>query len=185
MKEISQVANALKLASQLMCLIITITVIFASFNNTSSIAVIWLMINQLQIYFLLLLTRAFIPDDVKTWIIGLDFVLNPYGYIAFSKIFLYDTVMKNFKFDLSNSLLEQLKLRSDSTIYNLSSFFCVIILAAVFHVFICIISVIVSKMSSEGKWSRIKILVKWITNKTLHILTFGYYKTIVITKNIS
>ena len=41
-----------------------------SLLNTSSMTGLWSMINQLQLFFLLLLTRAYIPDEVKVVIIG-------------------------------------------------------------------------------------------------------------------
>ena len=51
-------------------------VAFASILNTSSIASLWLTINQLQVFLLLLLTKAYIPKDIQEVIKGSDFALN-------------------------------------------------------------------------------------------------------------
>ena len=172
LKDISQIASVMRLASQLVALVITIVIAFEGLINSYSIAVIWLMINQLQILFLLLLTRAYIPDDAKYWITGFNFILNPYDFISLKKISIYGSVVNNFNFALSNSLLEQLKIKSDSTVYNISSFLSVLIFVALFHLVVFITHIIVSKMNTERKWVKLKRFIKWITWKTFHILTF-------------
>ena len=53
----------------------------ASLMNTTSLASFWMTKNQLQAFFLLLLTRAFIPNDIQAVVQGSGFVLNCYEYI--------------------------------------------------------------------------------------------------------
>ena len=56
-----------------------------SMFNTTSFSSLWFIINQMQTFFLLILTRAFIPDDVITAITGPTFAINPFGYIPILK----------------------------------------------------------------------------------------------------
>ena len=53
----------------------------ASLMNTTSLASFWMTKNQLQAFFLLLLTEAFILNDIQDVVQGSDFVLNCYEYI--------------------------------------------------------------------------------------------------------
>ena len=48
----------------------------ASLMNTASLASFWMTKNQLQAFFLLLLTGAFIPNDIQAVIQESDFTLN-------------------------------------------------------------------------------------------------------------
>ena len=59
------------------------------------------MINQVQLYFLLFLTRAFIPLDVETVITGNTVALNLPQYFDFQNINFYSSVFDNFKYDIS------------------------------------------------------------------------------------
>ena len=56
--------------------------VIASLTNTTSLASFRMTKNQLQALFLLLLTGAFIPNDIQAVVQGSDFVLNCYEYIS-------------------------------------------------------------------------------------------------------
>ena len=142
--------------------------------SASSLLSLWAMIGQLQIFFILILTRAYIPYDIQYWITGSKFALNLPENIPFSKIEFYQSERNNFNFDLSNNLLSFLGINSNSSIYNLSSSVIMLVLTIIFHVSLLLLFKI-SFRNEARNWIRWTNVFKWIMNKILHILTFGYY----------
>ena len=143
--------------------------------NTSSIASLWSMINQSQMFFLLILTRAFIPDEILAEITGSSFALNPTMYIPFKRIGIYRTFIENFNFGLSNSLLDPLGFKSDSIVYNNASSFILILIVSMTHLAIYLLNKLLLNCRTDGRWSwLIKIIVR-IVKKIYEVLTFGYY----------
>ena len=71
-------------------------VAFMSLLNTSSLASLWSMINQVQLFFLLLLTRAFIPVDPEKVITGARFVLNLPEIFNLQNIEIMNRLMNSF-----------------------------------------------------------------------------------------
>ena len=171
---VSQTANALTFSTQAIVGITSGVIIVFSFANTSAISSFWSMIGQAQIFLFLLITRAAIPDDIKAIIEGYKIVLDPYQLISFHKIHLYKSVIDNFNFELSNSLLANLEINSDSSIYNTCSFFSMMILIAIFHIFVYILYLLFAKdVGERTKW--FSYILKWIIKKFFTVLTFGYY----------
>ena len=111
----------------------TVVVGGVSLANTSSLSSLWSMVNQIQLLFLLLLTRAYIPLDVKAVITGSKLLSNPSGLIPFQSIGIYKSILGVFDFDLSNPTFESLDIKSDSTVYNSSSFFVLLALFLIGH----------------------------------------------------
>ena len=105
--------------------------------SSSSVSSIWSMINQIQIFFLLLLlTRAFLPDSVKQVITGSNVLLNPFEFISFLNSENYGSSLNKFDFDLNNPLFKSFKLKSQSTITNLfSSIMGIIYLVIIFNLY--------------------------------------------------
>ena len=171
----SQTAHGLKISTDVFIWMVVALTAIANTDNPSTIASLWTLINQVQLWFLLLLTRAYIPTDVQDVITGPGFALNPYSYIPFSNIGIYNSIIKSFNFDLSNSRLELLKLKSDSTIFNILSFIGFILLIILTHLILFILSKLFSKCKVEGKWAWCVKFINWILNKLINILTFGYY----------
>ena len=89
--------------------------------NPTSTASLWSMINQAQMLLLLLLTRAFIPLDVKNVILGSKFALNFATYFDFLNFKFMGSIINVFEFELSNQSLQLLGINSDSSIFNISS----------------------------------------------------------------
>ena len=143
--------------------------------SSSSISSLWLMINQLQIFFLLLLTRAYIPDDVQQAIVGAKFTLNLPNVIPFKIIDLYNSEIGYFNFELSNSSLYSFSIDSDSSIYNLSSFIMLQILIMLFHILICLLYKLSLSWNEDRRWSKIVKTIKYVLNKSFKVLTFSYY----------
>ena len=69
-----------------------------SLLNTSLIVNLRSIINQIQLLFLLLLTRAFIPFDIQSVITGIFFVLNFPSLIQIKSFGLYNSSIGYFNF---------------------------------------------------------------------------------------
>ena len=150
-------------------------VVASSLINTSSLSSMWSMVNQVQIFFLLLLTRAFIPEDVKAVITGSNFMQNLPALFAFNDIEFYNTFIGNFNFKLTNDIFEPLNLKSNSTVYNTSSIFVWIVIFALIHYIIKNLRKWIDKIKNEGRWTIVLSIIKWLIKKSLEILTYGYY----------
>ena len=136
---------------------------------------LWAMVNQVQLCFLLLLTRSHVPIDVKTIITGVTVAINFPNLLNFNSIGIYNSVIEKFDFDLSNPTLDLLDVKTDSTIYNISSAILFILLIIPFHLIISLISKLFNSTNSEGEWIRLKSMLKVVINKILLMLTLGWY----------
>ena len=149
--------------------------VISSILNVSSGSSIWLLINEVQLFFLLLLTRAYIPDDVKLVITGLKFALNPYYYFPFSSMSAYNTVIENFNFELSNNSLSYVGVSSDSSVYNIAPFFVTMMIVIVCHLAVIVFMKLLTKCKTDWKWGwLVKIMIR-ITEKIYNLLFFSYY----------
>ena len=96
-------------------------------------ASMWSMINQTQIFFLLLLTGAIIPKDIEGIIIGLKICLNPFAYFQSSNSGNSNYVSTYFEFGLEDKRLDKFGIKSDSTAVNIYSFILSILIIFVLH----------------------------------------------------
>ena len=119
---VSETAEALSTSSQAVIGAVALFSIGSSLTNLSSMASLWSIINQMQIFFLLFLTGAFIPKDIESIITGLKICLNPFSYFQSNSGGDSNFVSNFFDFGLGNSNLEKLGIKSDSTIVNAYSF---------------------------------------------------------------
>ena len=174
-EEPSETSKALTITVQSLVAVSAFSNIISIIMNASSAASICSLINQVQLFFLLLITRSFMPVDIINVIIGLKFVLNPFSYIKFEKLSYYNSIIDNFNFPLSNSLLDPLEIKSDSWIYNTSSIFAILILMIFMHIFILILNRIFEKYCWQARWICLIKIVKYIVKKLYSIMTFGYY----------
>ena len=143
--------------------------------NTSSIASLWMIVNQLQIFFLLLLSRAFIPDDIQTIIKGSDFALNIYSYIPLKMMNMYPSFLEYFEFELTNSMLESLGIKYNGTIVNTFPIFVSFIPIIMLHLWIYFLKWVISKWAHRDNPSKCTRLIKWLIEKSFNLMTFGYY----------
>ena len=148
--------------------------------NSSSITCIWSLVNQAQTFFLLLLTRAYLPDDVKSVITGPSFALFPFDYIPFKRMWGFKSFLSYFDFELSNQTLDYFGIKSDSTIYNSSSFFWVLALWAIIHLFVFLLHRWLSRWTSERAQNCCTKFIKLIVTKAFVILTYHYYIRIIL-----
>ena len=149
--------------------------ILTSFINISSIASLWMSINQLQMFFLLLITRSYIPEDIKSFITGLDYALNIYEYISLRKLGIYPSLLNDFENNSTNSLLDPLKIQYDSTVANTYTIFGFLCCMIIFHIFISILRWLQSKFLCNERWSWLSKLIKWIVEKIFNFMTFSFY----------
>ena len=136
---------------------------------------VYCIMNQVQLFFLLFLTRAYIPLDVKTVITGNTAALNLPKFFSFERIEIYSSALDEFNFDLTNHEFDPLEVQSNSTIYNISPTILFGALVILLHLYVLLLNKILSKIESAGKWSYPLKVFKWVANKAFCVLTFGYY----------
>ena len=107
--------------------------------NSASASSIWSLINQIQLFFLLLLTRSFIPDDIKYIISGLKIAINLPAYFSFSNLSIYNSIINNFEFELSDNSLNSVGVNSDSSVYNTSPFIITVLITIIVHFLVLIL----------------------------------------------
>ena len=173
----------LKIALQAIIAGVAIVSVFSSILNASSMTSLWLIFGQVQLFFLLILTRAFIPEDVKISIIGTSFIFNPFGFISYPSIKGMNPITQNFDFKLTDSLYESLSVNSDSTINNTYMFMWFMLIVALNQIIIYILYKYTSKWSTDGKCGKLMIIINKLLTKTIQILTFGYYIRSVLEYN--
>ena len=172
-----EVSNESKILGLIIAIIIGssfLIVSLISLVNSSSMTSLWAMVNQVQLFFLLLLTRAFIPLDVQNVITGVKFVLNIAPFIYFQNIKIISSIIEEFEFNLSNKTLDLLNIKSDSSLFNISSIIMLAIMIISFHLFIALSKLMLSGDSTWG-WNLIKQFVRKCITKIFIILTFGTY----------
>ena len=171
----SQTAKLLSMTVMSIVAVVFITSLISNVINLLSGSSIWSLINQVQLFFLLLLTRAYIPDDVKLVITGLKFALNPPSYFSFSSIPAYNSSLNNFNFELSNNSLSYVGVSSDSSVYNISPFIVTMLAMLAVHLVVLILNKLFAKCRTNWKWGWLIKFMKWVTGKLFNFLTFGYY----------
>ena len=150
-KSLSGAAEALRTTSQSIVGAIAITTAVSALLNASSMSSFWLTVNQIQLYFLLLISGAYIPVDVQTVIIGLKFVLFPFNLTPLRQMGLIDSIMQRFDFGSSNSNLDRIEMDSDSTVFNISSSIFFIWYAIMIHIWIVVLKKVMQLWRENGR----------------------------------
>ena len=146
-----------------------------SLMNTSSMASVWAMINQVQLFFLMLITRAYIPQDVSNVITGLKYAINLPQFIHIQDTGISSIIDTNFDFKLSYQPLDDLNIQSDSSIYNLSPAIMMILLIVPLHLLLVLFRRLLCMPKVEDKSNWCIRFIRWSVNKLFVILTFGWY----------
>ena len=150
-------------------------VLLSSTINSSSFASLWAIMNQLQMFLLILLTRAYLPLDIINFIIGSKITMSLYDCISFKKTSYSHPIIDLFDFDQEDEVLSKIGLNSGSTFVNNYSLLNSLILMVLFHLVVFAFTFWLNKCNVEGKWAKPFNGIKWIVNKAFTILTFGYY----------
>ena len=154
-----------------------------SLTNSSSMASFWTMVNQVQLFFLLLLTRAFIPIDVQNVITGAKFALNIAPYIHFQSIEFINSAISEFDFSLSDQNLDLLNIESDSSIFNTSFIIIAGFIVVPLHLTTALLFKLTSTYEPEGRWKLIKQIIIIFIKKLFNFLTFGLYVRYIFETN--
>ena len=112
---------------------------------------------------------------MKTVIKGPKFTINVYNYIPISNIKFFSVIFIKFDLDLTNPLLSDVGVNSDSSIYNIYPMLGCLVLVIMLH--ICLLFLIwwVFKVKKARCWSCLMNVAKVILNKIYTTMTFGFY----------
>ena len=181
--ETSETAKSLSTSSQAVIGAVALLSIGSSLTNLSSMASLWSVINQMQIFFLLFLTGAFIPKDIESIITGLKICLNPFSYFQSNSGGNSNFVSNFFDFGLGNSNLEKLGIKSDSTIVNLYSLILSMMIIWVLHFWIKLIQKFLMKESKSDCFTKFLTFVHFVLKKLMVLFTFALYIRIILKTN--
>ena len=104
-----------------------------SLMNMSSPVGIWSIINQFQMLMLLILTGAFIPETVRQYLSGMDFVSLNFDFIPFIEVPLISDLYLWMKFEQTNDDLGDVGLDDGSTVVNNISFLVILVIFITLH----------------------------------------------------
>ena len=181
--EASGTAKSLSTSSQAAIGAIALFSIGTSLTNLSSMASLWSIINQMQIFFLLFLTGAYIPKDIESIITGLKICLNPFSYFQSNSGGDSNFASSFFDFGLGNSNLKKLGIKSDSTIVNVYSFILSMMIIWVLHLWIKLIQKLLKKESQSDFWTKLLSFVHLVLTKLMVLFTFALYIRIILKTN--
>ena len=99
-----------------------------SLMNMSSPIGIWTIVNQFRMFMLLLLTGAFIPETVRQYLSGMDFVSLNFDFIPFIEVPLISDLYLWMKFEQTNDDLGDVGLDDGSTVVNNISFLVILLI---------------------------------------------------------
>ena len=146
-----------------------VAVVFMSIVSLSSPQGLWIMINQIQLLFILFITGADIPKDVVDFIIGMKFASFSFNFMNYGNIWIFSKLQQYFDWDQSNSYLSKIDLNSWSTVINISALCLTLAYTIFLHLLIWIL-----------KWAFKKLItkdIKWkkLFNILLETFTFSAY----------
>ena len=173
--ETSQTVKSLDIATKSAAGATTGAVVLSSIISTSSFASVWLMINQLQMFFLLLLTGVYFPKDAIDAILGSKIFLFPFSYVPFIKINMLSKLSNYFQIDQNDLMLEKIGVESESTFLNIYSFSCSFLFAVIFHLIVAIVYRWSTWLNSPKRWKFLSKIIRLAIVKLFYFLTFGYY----------
>ena len=146
------------------------------FSNVSSLANLWSMLGQIQLLFLLLLTNAYIPIDIKTVITSSGYLLNLGALFSLVNISFNIKIIESFDLSVDNSNFQDFGLKSNSSLYNTLSLFATFIQTILFHIFLKLMKNLLDRCRpwNSAWWCPLR-LTRWIIDKIVIMLTYGIY----------
>ena len=118
-------------------IVLAASVAIVSFTNPVGI---WLIINLFQMLMLLILTGAFIPETVRRYLSGLNFVFLNFDFIPFHRIPFISHFYLWMKFEQMNDDLKDIGIDYGSSIINNISFVILTLMLIVAHIPIALLS---------------------------------------------
>ena len=128
-----------------------------------------------KLFFLLLLTRAYIPKDVQVLIEGSIFASNIYDYFFIYKLSIYPSFLRKFEFNLTNKSLEPLGIKYDSTFANISSLLVCTYFMILTSLLIYYIRKLAYKCRESQRCSWGAKTQYWIVDKLYKLMVLGYF----------
>ena len=123
----------------------------------------------------MLLTRAFVPEDIQTIITGSDFALNIYEYIPLRKLDMTPKFVYNFELNLTPTMFDTVGIKYKSTVANCYSVMLFLAFIIVLHIFIYLLKLLLPKCIDGENMNWFTKFISWVSEKCFNILTFGYY----------
>ena len=108
-------------------------VIGVSLLNLSSITAIWSLVNQFQLFLLLLLTQTPVPDDIKGMILGNGLMSFNFSMIPFDKIPKVQKMLNSVGFKQKNIYLKTIGVQTGSGLNNNFGFLLTLITFLILH----------------------------------------------------
>ena len=102
-------------------------------STLSSPSALWAVINQLQLLMFLILTGAYIPTEVESYISDSDYITFNFNFISFDFIPKLSSAKEWMGFEQGDSNLINLGLDSGSAFNNISSLLGSIIIIICLH----------------------------------------------------
>jgi len=116
--ELSAQGKQMKSGTQAASGLSSVAVIGVSILNLSSIAAIWSLVNQFQLYLLLLLTKTPFPDDIKGMILGNDLMSFDLEMIPIRSLPQINWTLNFVDFKQDNMYLQTIGITSQGGIPN-------------------------------------------------------------------
>ena len=174
-KVASEIAQALTTTITSLFGTIAGIIVLTGLLNTSSIANLWMTVNQLQLFFLLELTRVYLPNDVQATIEGSEFALNIFKYFQLKNLNISSYLLRNFKFELSNKLLEPLGINYDSIIVNIYSIIVFTFIMIILSILIFPLKKLLFRFKDNRRWPCLIKTLYWIVDKIYRMLVLSYF----------
>lgn len=107
--------------------------------SASSLASVWLVINQLQVYFLLLFTEVYIPNDIFEVIIGSKIFLFPFKPNMLENTKFEPSFIQYFNIRQGDLTLDKIGVESTSTLFNIHTLVCSLLAVVILHVLVALV----------------------------------------------
>ena len=94
----------------------------------------WSIVNQFQMLLLLLLTRAFIPDKIREYLLGMDFTLMNFNFIPLNEVPMISIPYDWIEYEQYDTNLQDIGVENGSTAANNLSFIVMIMMFITLHI---------------------------------------------------
>ena len=94
----------------------------------------WSIVNQFQMLLLLLLTRAFIPDKIREYLLGMDFTLMNFNFIPLNEVPMISIPYDWIEYEQYDTNLQDIGVENGSTAANNLSFIVMIMMFIILHI---------------------------------------------------
>lgn len=147
--------------------------IATSLLNMKSPTALWSLTHQIQLFMLLLLTKRFIPDDVKYMLVENSFIQFDLSFIPFNKIAVISNLLDMLDIDQDNVYLKMIDVTSGSGINNVIGILISIFILLVVHGIIAVTPKFTPKPEDEHE--KCKQVFNLVVTSLRSLFTFTIY----------